>query len=92
MSVDTAGQIKDELEKCVEQIVQRLDEVGDVHWSAWMEKCLGELRSGEIRGVSRFLDAFGGMGSFNDAYPHDIQNVVTRAYTLASELLRDFRS
>jgi hypothetical protein len=40
------------------------------HWSSWIESDLRRIGSGDLHGVTHFLSAYGGMGSFNDLVLH----------------------
>jgi hypothetical protein len=40
------------------------------HWLTWMEAVHREVRAGDGHGLARLLQAYGGMGSFNDVYLH----------------------
>jgi len=39
---------------------------GEVHWAVWIESDLLRIRTGDFYGVTHFLSAYGGPGSFND--------------------------
>jgi hypothetical protein len=39
---------------------------GEVHWAVWIESDLHRIRMGDFYGVTHFLSAYGGPGSFND--------------------------
>ncbi len=52
----------------IEKIVALLEEVGDAHWTAWLQQDVVDLRAGDHRGIQHFLSAFGGMGSLNDLF------------------------
>ena len=41
---------------------------GESHWLAWMETVRGEIRDHDAHGLTRLLEAYGGMSSFNDVY------------------------
>jgi uncharacterized protein DUF6966 len=39
---------------------------GEVNWVGWIESDLHRIRTGDFYGVTHFLSAYGGPGSFND--------------------------
>jgi len=39
---------------------------GETHWCAWILKAKSRLAASDYSGVEYLLDAYGGMGSFND--------------------------
>lgn len=43
---------------------------GETHWAAWLESDLDRLRAADFEGVTHFLSAYGGMGSFTDLILH----------------------
>lgn len=42
-----------------------LNRVGEDHWSSWMATAYAELRSLDAYGLTRLLEAYGGMGSLS---------------------------
>ena len=43
---------------------------GETHWASWLESDVERLRAGDLGGVTHFLSAYGGMGSFTDLVLH----------------------
>ncbi|HTG73919.1 MAG TPA: hypothetical protein VMT78_11215 [Terriglobia bacterium] len=43
---------------------------GEVHWAVWIESDLLRIRTGDFYGVTHFLSAYGGSGSFNEVAIH----------------------
>lgn len=50
----------------LEAIIQVLDSDGEKHWRKWMASARSRLVNSDYSGVEHLLDAYGGMGSFND--------------------------
>ncbi|NOU14986.1 MAG: hypothetical protein HOO92_13655 [Methylococcaceae bacterium] len=50
----------------LEQIGQLLDSDGEKHWRKWLASVRSQLINSDYSGVEYLLDAYGGMGSFND--------------------------
>jgi hypothetical protein len=62
-----------EAEERVERLLARLDEGiallaqhGESHWARWMRTVRAEVQLFDAHGLRRLLQAYGGMGSFND--------------------------
>ena len=49
-----------------------LNSVGEDHWSGWMTTVHAELGSLDAHGLTRLLQAYGGMGSLNDLVIHPV--------------------
>jgi hypothetical protein len=43
-----------------------LEAEGETHWSQWMRTAKAKLENSDYSGVEYLLNAYGGMGSFND--------------------------
>lgn len=56
----------EELLDTLQAIIDVLSADGEVHWTAWMERSRVHLEERNYRGVEHLLNAYGGMGSFND--------------------------
>ncbi|MFN6136716.1 MAG: DUF6966 domain-containing protein [Bacteroidota bacterium] len=56
----------------LEQATQFLQARDENHWATWLADCATRLRRQEIAGIEHLLDAYGGMGSFNDLMLHPI--------------------
>src|SRR2546426_8891640 len=57
---------RDQLLSILRELCDLLFQHGDTHWSAWFRKASDEIQADDFHGIIRVLDAFGGMGSFND--------------------------
>ncbi|WP_147437328.1 DUF6966 domain-containing protein [Micromonospora musae] len=70
----------------------RLRQLGDDHWAGWLERDRVRVAQGDAFGLEHLKQAFGGMGSINDSYPHDdgdVGSVLAEIYRLAAQLLAD---
>ena len=56
----------DQLIGLLGEAVGLLDTYGEERWSAWMNRCRDALVAGDYSAVDVILEAYGGMGSFND--------------------------
>ena len=73
-----------------------LRRAGESHWAKWMDESLRRIENSDLAGVDHLLNAYGGMGSFNDlilmaANGHTVSDVDQHALndrlaTLRSEL------
>jgi hypothetical protein len=59
-----------ELHSLLEQTIELLDSCEEEHWSQWLEKSKNRIENGDFSGVNYLLNAYGGMGSFNDLVIH----------------------
>ena len=50
----------------LEEIIRVLDSDGENHWRKWMASARSRLVNSDYSGIEYLLDAYGGMGSFND--------------------------
>jgi len=50
----------------LEEMIRVLDSDGEKHWRKWMASARSRLVNSDYSGVEHVLDAYGGMGSFND--------------------------
>ena len=48
------------------ELVRLLSSAGADHWAGWMRECERRLANSDGSGVLHLLQAYGGMGSFND--------------------------
>ena len=55
-----------ELTKTLDALIELLNDVGESHWSSWMQKSNKRILNSDYSGIEHLLGAFGGMGSFND--------------------------
>jgi hypothetical protein len=65
---------------------------GDTHWVDWLERDRLRIARGDAYGLDHVKRAFGGMGSINDDYPPDGDEIGARLgkiYVLAAQLLAD---
>jgi hypothetical protein len=88
-----ADKLVNELRQLMQTIVDRLNSSNDAfsrHWIPWMQTSLDEIQRQDFQGITRFLGAFGGMGSFNEAYPYDIRDAVSNAWDIENQLRNDF--
>jgi len=56
--------------RILDELVALLRRHGEAHWASWLESDLCRIRAGDFSGVTHFLSAYGGMGSFNDLMIH----------------------
>jgi hypothetical protein len=69
-----------------------LRERGDTHWADWLERDRARIARGDAYGLDHVKQAFGGMGSINDSYPRDgdeIGAMLSKIYVMAAQLLAD---
>lgn len=50
----------------LENIIDILKSDGEKHWRKWMESSRSRLLNSDYSGIEHLLEAYGGMGSFND--------------------------
>ena len=62
---DTATQTES-LAEALTRIIEVLDAHDEAHWRSWMNESLMQINDRDFRGVQHLLNAYGGMGSFND--------------------------
>lgn len=60
------GPKTEELIQVLDQIIYLLAEDGNHHWEKWMIESKGRLMKSDYTGIEHLLNAYGGMGSFND--------------------------
>ena len=58
-----------ELISALDQITTILRSSNESHWATWLERDRKLIANGDFYGVEHLLQAFGGMGSFNDYAP-----------------------
>jgi Domain of unknown function (DUF6966) len=76
--------------KLMELAISKLHDVGDTHWAAWLQNDHDLIAAGDPRGLMHVRDAFGGMGSINEAYPQDDPEIGTHLaaiFRMAGKLL-----
>lgn len=69
-------------------LASSLQEIGDEHWTAWIEKSNHLLQNGDLYGADYLLRAYGGMGSLNDIAAPSIDALRTKAWELAKYIQR----
>lgn len=55
-----------ELVKVLEDMALLLEQDGESHWRNWMMDARSRILSSDYSGIEQVLNAYGGMGSFND--------------------------
>jgi len=50
----------------LDETITLLDQHGESHWVRWMRATRAEVQAHDAHGLDRLLQAYGGMGSFND--------------------------
>jgi hypothetical protein len=83
---------KQRLEEMLYRLADRIgdDDETDRFWSDKVRACADLVRAGKPWGLRNFLGLFGGMGSINDqGFSGPLGGDLSKAYTLASELLRE---
>ena len=55
-----------ELRDVLQDILVVLEGDGETHWRDWMTATRDQLQHSHTKGARHLLDAYGGMGSFND--------------------------
>jgi hypothetical protein len=88
----TGGQRVVALLAALTAVENRLRQLGDDHWADWLRRDRERVARGDAYGLEHLKQAFGGMGSINDAYPGDnadIGNALGEIYGLAARLLAD---
>ena len=78
----------------LESTCKLLATYGERHWSAWMEAVHREIEAHDDHGLTRLLQAYGGMGSFNDLYlpPSDAQVVSETERRRDNDRFEDLRA
>lgn len=55
-----------ELVKVLEELIALLRSDNEAHWANWMEQAQSRIVASDYSGIEKLLQAYGGMGSFND--------------------------
>jgi hypothetical protein len=63
---DEADERVDRLLAGLNAVINMLDQHGESHWAGWMRSVRTEVQVHDAHGLRRLLQAYGGMGSFND--------------------------
>ena len=84
----------DEFAKTLDELLALLELDGDLsNWYKWMLDARGQIEGSPSSAASRVLDAYGGMGSFNDHYPlkselfDEFEHLRSKAYRIAKEII-----
>ena len=76
--------------EALKELATLLGELDEDHWAHWMAECAQRLRRSEFSGITHLLGAYGGMGSFNDAFPELVGEIsepkLKRARKLRTEV------
>jgi len=91
--------LPEQLVASLNDAVARLRLLGQSRWATWLERDRSQIASGDLRGVTHLLSAFGGSGSINDlVFPDEsgaqyqtdpeLHVLLNRVYSLADELHR----
>ena len=88
-----------ELVEVLGRLVQMLEEDDQENWSGWMSQARKWILESDYSGIEKVLGAYGGMGSFNDAYlskvtrqNENFSKLRTRAWELATEIKHEHES
>jgi len=55
-----------ELVKVLDELIALLTSDNEQHWSVWMQQARSWIMASDYSGIEKVLQAYGGMGSFND--------------------------
>ncbi|WP_236790627.1 DUF4911 domain-containing protein [Amycolatopsis sp. GM8] len=66
MASDSIGGLNADLDS----LLVLLDDADEQHWSRWFRAARRDLSNRDAYGLRRILQAYGGMGSFNDLVIH----------------------
>lgn len=71
-----------------------LDQHGEIHWAQWMRTVRAEIQRNDAHGLRRLLQAYGGMGSFNDVVLTHLNShqIATMQERMVNERLAALRS
>ncbi|MGQ8367504.1 DUF6966 domain-containing protein [Glaciecola sp. 1036] len=93
------GPKTEKLIEVLDQLIKILDEDGQSHWSKWMRQAKGCIQSSYFSGIEKVLNAYGGMGSFNDVClkkvtraNENFSELQGKAWSLATEIKREYES
>ena len=85
----------EQLIACVKELLPLLEAEENKVWHAWFDQALKALESSDAYGCKKILDAYGGMGSFNDvildndADEKKRKKLASKIYSLAAELWKE---
>jgi hypothetical protein len=94
MDSSEAEERVDRLLARLDEGVALLDEHGESHWARWMHTVRAEVQMHDAHGLRRLLQAYGGMGSFNDVVLTNLNGhqFDTKQERIANERLDALRS
>lgn len=83
-----------ELVRALDEAINLLASVGETHWTEWLDCDRRRIVVRDAYGLEHLLQAFGGMGSFNDVLLHHVNGHVGDEATLraANDRLEGLRS
>ena len=55
-----------ELVDVLEELIMLLNSDNESHWAKWMDQARTRIVASDYSGIEKLLQAYGGMGSFND--------------------------
>jgi hypothetical protein len=79
-----------ELAQALDELIALMELDGDdSHWYRWMVEAKCQVDARPSAAASHLLNAFGGMGSFNDYSPtsEEVDKLKTKVYLLAQEVI-----
>lgn len=87
------------LTNVLSEIIEILDEDGQLHWSKWMAQAKSRIEASDFSGIEKVLGAYGGMGSFNDIClkrttrkNENFDQLQSQAWSLATEIKHEHES
>ena len=95
----------DELVEVLDLLIKLLADDGEEFWREWLQTARRQIANRDIAGVEKMLEAYGGMGSFNDLEifqdsgcrrprfeeaNNQLRLFQNEAYGLATAIMRDF--
>lgn len=66
MDLSEANERVERLLGCLDEVITLLAQSGERRWADWMRTVRAEIEQKDAHGLRRLLQAYGGMGSFND--------------------------
>ena len=88
-----------ELVETLDKLIDILNRDGQSHWSKWMRQAKSRIEASDFSGVEKVLQAYGGMGSFNDTYltkidreNENFSSLQSKAWDLATAISHDHES
>jgi hypothetical protein len=85
---DNSHSLLDEFENALIELIDLLEEFNVENWKKWFEEALKTFRNNSAKGAKKALDAYGGMGSFNDfALPYN-QPITPNDFSLSKKRIK----